>query len=445
MKCDLLINDCSYMDENFDIQEHMDIVIRDSKVLQIAKHNEKETPYNAAEIIQGKNKVAMPGLTDGHTHVCQHLLRGRISDEFPMIWTRFLVPFESTLTEEDVFESTQLSCLQMIKSGTTSFADAGGVHMDYAAQAVLRSGLRAALTRSTMNMGNVIPDAMKDTASRCIEKTEDLYKQYDGAGNGRLRIWFGLRQVISCSEELIRATGERAKELNTGVHVHLAEHKDEVVYCLEHYHLRPVEYLDSLGVLRENLTAAHCVAVTDREIKRMSQSQMKVIQCPRANFCCQGFPKTPQLLESNVFVGLGSDGAARDDISIFEEMKTIRTGLTAAFGLPVFDSMALPNKQILKMATQGGAAALQMKDVTGVIKPGSKADIILLNTHAPHLEPTSNLTYTIAETAYGSDVTDSIIDGKIIMKDKEVLTLDEEKILYECKNRMKTIYERAGI
>ncbi|HIZ77907.1 MAG TPA: amidohydrolase [Firmicutes bacterium] len=445
MKCDLLINDCSYMDENFDIQEHMDIVIRDSKVLQIAKHNEKETPYNAAEIIQGKNKVAMPGLTDGHTHVCQHLLRGRISDEFPMIWTRFLVPFESTLTEEDVFESTQLSCLQMIKSGTTSFADAGGVHMDYAAQAVLRSGLRAALTRSTMDMGNVIPDAMKDTASRCIEKTEDLYKQYDGAGNGRLRIWFGLRQVISCSEELIRATGERAKELNTGVHVHLAEHKDEVVYCLEHYHLRPVEYLDSLGVLRENLTAAHCVAVTDREIKRMSQSQMKVIQCPRANFCCQGFPKTPQLLESNVFVGLGSDGAARDDISIFEEMKTIRTGLTAAFGLPVFDSMALPNKQILKMATQGGAAALQMKDVTGVIKPGSKADIILLNTHAPHLEPTSNLTYTIAETAYGSDVTDSIIDGKIIMKDKEVLTLDEEKILYECKNRMKTIYERAGI
>lgn len=172
---------------------------------------------------------------------------------------------------------------------------------------------------------------------------------------------------------------------------------------------------------------------------------MKVIQCPRANFCCQGFPKTPQLLESNVFVGLGSDGAARDDISIFEEMKTIRTGLTAAFGLPVFDSMALPNKQILKMATQGGAAALQMKDVTGVIKPGSKADIILLNTHAPHLEPTSNLTYTIAETAYGSDVTDSIIDGKIIMKDKEVLTLDEEKILYECKNRMKTIYERAEI
>ena len=185
MKCDLLINDCSYMDENFDIQEHMDIVIRDSKVLQIAKHNEKETPYNAAEIIQGKNKVAMPGLTDGHTHVCQHLLRGRISDEFPMIWTRFLVPFESTLTEEDVFESTQLSCLQMIKSGTTSFADAGGVHMDYAAQAVLRSGLRAALTRSTMDMGNVIPDAMKDTASRCIEKTEDLYKQYDGTGNGQ--------------------------------------------------------------------------------------------------------------------------------------------------------------------------------------------------------------------------------------------------------------------
>ncbi len=445
MKCDLLIQDCSYMNPDFEIQEHMDIVIQDSKILQVSKHDPDNCTYEAKEILSGKNKLAMPGLTDGHTHVCQQLLRGRISDEFPMIWTRFLVPFESTLTEEDVFAGTQLACLQMIKSGTTSFADAGGVHMDQAAEAVLKAGLRGALARSTMDMGDAIPDSMKDTAHQCIEKTERLYKQYDGAGNGRLRIWFGLRQIISCSEELIRNTGEAAKELNTGVHIHLAEHKDEVIYCLEHYHMRPVEYLDALGVLNSNLTAAHCVAVTDREIKRMSQSRMKVIQCPRANFCCQGFPKTPQLLESGVFVGLGSDGAARDDLSIFEEMKTLRTGLTAAFGLPVFDSMALPNTHILKMATQGGAASMRMRDVSGSIKLGSKADIILLNIHAPHLEPSSNLTYTIAETAYGSDVTDSIIDGKIIMKDRTVLTLDEEQILYDCKHRMKTIYERAGI
>lgn len=451
MQCDILIKDCSYMDKDINIHEHVDLWIAKGRIAAVTlaaqreKHNREGMAFEPDQIIDGHNKLAMPGLIDGHTHVCQHLLRGRISDEFPMIWTRFLVPFESCLTPEDVYLSASLACLQMIKSGTTAFADAGGAHMDQAACAVLVSGMRAALTRSTMDMGPTIPQSMKEPAQKCINKTEELYKLYHGAENGRLHIWFGLRQIISCSEELLRMTASAAQEYQTGIHMHLAEHKDEVIYCLEHYHMRPVEYMDVVGVLGENLVAAHCVAVTEKEIRRMRDRKMKVVHCPRANFCCQGFPKTPALLEENISVGLGSDGSARDDISIFEEMKTIRVGLTAAWGLPVFDSMALPNKQVLKMATQGGAAALQMEGVTGTIEVGSKADIILLNIHAPHLEPTSNLAYTIAETAYGSDVTDSIIDGKVVMKDREVLTLDEEKILYECKGRMKSIYERAGI
>lgn len=445
MKCDILIKDCTYMDAEFEIHEHVNIVIKDTKVAEIVESGNDTEEYEAKVIIDGKNKLAMPGLTDGHTHVCQHLLRGRISDEFPMIWTRFLVPFESRLTEEDVYWSAELACLQMLKSGTTAFADAGGTHMDRVADAVLEAGMRAALARSTMDKGEFIPESMKDTAERCIEKTEELYKKYHGAGEGRVQIWFGLRQIISCSEELVRMSAQRAKELKTGVHVHLAEHKDEVIYCLEHYHMRPVEYMDYTGALGPNLLAAHCVAITDQEIRLMSEKQMKVVHCPRANFCCQGFPKTPQLLGNSVSVGLGSDGAARDDISIFEEMKTIRTGLTAAWGLPVYDSMVLPNKQVLKMATKGEADALQMEGAAGIIAKGNKADMILLNIHAPHLEPTSNLAYTIAETAYSSDVTDSIINGKVVMKDREVLTLDEEKILYECSSRIKSIYERAGI
>ena len=206
-----------------------------------------------------------------------------------------------------------------------------------------------------------------------------------------------------------------------------------------------MEYLHKTGVLGENVVAAHCVAVADREIPLMASSGMKVVHCPRANFCCQGFPKTPQFLDRGVTVGLGSDGAARDDVSIFEEMKTIRTGLSAAWGLPVFDSTALPNKDILRMATMGGAAAMQMEAVEGAVRPGAKADLILIRTHAPHLEPTSNLAYPVAETAYGSDVSDSIINGKLVMKERQVLTLDEEAILADAGHRMKQVYERAGI
>lgn len=445
MTCDILISNCSVLTPDYNVAENMSIAIRDSRIAAIDKAELLSETYTAKETIDGRGKLAMPGLVDGHTHVCQHLLRGRISDEFPMIWTRFLVPFESNLEPDDVYWSTQLACLQMIRSGTTAFADAGGTHMNRAADAVLESGLRAAIARSVMDQGGNIPDSMKDRTRDCIEKTVDLYQGYHGKGNGRIQIYFGLRQLMSCSEELIRLTGDYARQLKTGVHTHLAEHKDEVVFCLENFHLRPVEYLHHLGLVGENLLAAHCVAISEAEIDLISRQQMNVVHFPRANFCCQGFPKTPRLLETGAVVGLGSDGAARDDISIFEEMKTIRVGLTAAWGLPIFDSTVLPNRAILRMALQGGASALGLKQELGALEPQRKADIILLDIRQPHLYPSHNLTNTLAEAANAQDVTDSIINGAIVMRNREVLTLDEERILAECAGRARKIFERAGI
>ena len=445
MTCDIFISNCSVLMPDTSVADNMSIAIKDSRILAVDREETLRGKYTAKETIDGRGKLAMPGLVDGHTHVCQHLLRGRISDEFPMIWTRFLVPFESNLEPDDVYWSTQLACLQMIRSGTTSFADAGGTHLDRAADAAIEAGMRAAIARSVMDQGGNIPDAMKDSTKDCIDKTVELYRGYHGKGDGRIQIYFGLRQIMSCSPELIRLTGETARELGTGVHTHLAEHKDEVVYCLEKFHLRSVEFLDSLGLVRENLVAAHCVAISESEVSLISRRQMNVVHCPRANFCCQGFPKTPRLLEAGAVVGLGSDGSARDDISIFEEMKTIRVGLTAAWGLPIFDSTVLPNQSILKMATQGGAAAMGMKEELGVLAPEKKADVILLNIHQPHLYPSHNLTNTIAEAANAQDVTDSIINGVLVMKDREVLTLDEEKILAECAARKEKIFARAGI
>ncbi len=185
----------------------------------------------------------MPGFVDAHTHTCQQLLRGRLADEYPMIWTRFLVPFESTLTPDDVYWSAKLACLEMIRSGTTSFADSGGVHMHRAADAVIESGMRAAIARSTMDMGGEICSAMKESAEDAIARTEELYRNYHGAGDGRVEIWFALRQVMTCSPELVRRTAEKAAEYSTGIHAHLCEHRDEVRFCLERYRKRPAEFL----------------------------------------------------------------------------------------------------------------------------------------------------------------------------------------------------------
>ena len=385
----------------------------------------------------------MPGLVDGHTHTCQQLLRGRVSDEYPMVWTRFLVPFESNLRPEDSYVSGQLACLEMIKHGTTAFADSGGVYMDRVADAVVESGMRAAIAKSTMDMGNAITGAMKETAKEAVAHTRELYKGYQGAGDGRVDIWFAIRQVMTCSQDLIAMVRDAAEELHTGIHAHLCEHKDEVSFCLQNYKLRPAQFLESMGVLGPNLLTAHNVMLSDEDIALMAERGVKVIHCPRANLANHGFPKAPQILQAGLQVGLGCDGAAPSNLDLFDEMKVLRYGMIAYWGLPSFNPVVMTCATVLKMASWGGACALGKGDILGTVEEGKKADVILLNIDQPHIQPTQNLLNTIVEAANGHDVTDSIIDGRLVMKNREVLTLDEEKICFEAQKHMEEIIKRA--
>lgn len=444
MNCDLILQNCSVLTANMQILEGQSIAITGDSITEIGPASEIASKYQAQDSLTGHDKLAMPGLIDGHTHVCQQLLRGRTVDEWPMIWTRFLVPFESNLEPEDVYYSTLLCCLEMIKSGTTGFIESGGVHMERAVDATLESGMRAAIARSTMDMGAFITGLMKDTPEGCIEKTEKLYHAYHGAGNDRIHIWFAMRQVMTCSPELVRGVAQRAKELHTGVHAHLCEHRDEVRFCLENYRQRPVEFLLEQGMLAPNFLTAHNVALTEHDISLMKQQDVKVIHCPDSNLTNHGFSKTPRILEEHMTVGLGSDGASSSCLNLFDQMKFMRYAMTAYWGLPAFDPMVMPCDTLLRMATAGGAAAMQRDDI-GTLAPGKKADIILLKLDAPHLWPSADMVKTIVTAAGPGDVCDSIIDGKVIMKNRQVLTLDEERIIAECKIRQKKIFERAGI
>lgn len=444
MKCDILIKNCQVLNPDFTISTDCSVAIDNTLIVEIGNSKEMELKYEPEETIQGKGKLLMPGLIDGHTHTCQQLLRGKVSDEYPMIWTRFLVPFESNLTPEDSYVSAQLACLEMIKSGTTAFADSGGVHMHRVADAVIESGMRAAIAKSTMDMGNAITGAMKETAEEAIERTEELYKAYQGAGDGRVDIWFAIRQVMTCSEKLVRMVVEKAKEYNTGIHAHLCEHKDEVSFCLQNYKKRPAEFLNDLGALGPNLLTAHNVVLSEHDITLMAEKGVKVIHCPRTNLANHGFPKTPRILEAGASVGLGCDGSAPSNSSLFDEIKVLRYGTLAYWGLTVFDPVVLTCTTLLKMATQGGANAIQHGDILGTVEVGKKADLILLNVDQPHITPSQVLVNTIVEAASGHDVTDSIINGKVVMKNREVLTLDEERIIAESKIKMKEIVARAG-
>ena len=235
---DLLIQNVSVLMPDFSVKEGQNIYVKDSRIVKIADAAADDAK-EAKEVISGRGKLVMPGLIDGHTHTCQQLLRGRTANEYPMVWTRILVPFESNLTPEDCYYSAKLACLEMIKSGTTAFAESGSTHMGDVAEAVKESGMRAAIARSTMDIGGAIPDSMKISAEKNMQLTQDLYEKYQGAGEGRLDIWFAIRQVMTCSPELIREIGTEARRLKTGIHAHLCEHKDEVSFCLQHYGKRP--------------------------------------------------------------------------------------------------------------------------------------------------------------------------------------------------------------
>ena len=439
---DLIIKNCSVMMPDFSIKKEQDILIQDSFIVKIT---DTDDGYESKEVLNGKNKLVMPGLVDGHTHTCQQLLRGRTANEYPMVWTRILVPYESSLTPEDCYWSAKLACLEMIKSGTTAFAESGSTHMGDVANAVIESGMRAALARSTMDIGDAIPDCMKESSELNILHTEALYDKYQGTGDGRVDIWFAIRQVMTCSPELIREIGKEARRLKTGIHAHLCEHKDEVSFCLQHYQKRPAEFLDDMGVLGPNLLTAHNVVLSERDIDLLGERNVKLIHCPRANYANHGFPKTPRILQNNMSLGLGCDGASRPNLSLFAEMKHLLYGTMAFWGIPIFDPDIICAKDLLKMVTVGGARALQHEAELGTIEEGKKADLITINLMQPHLAPTHNLLNTLVDCAAEHDVTDSVINGKIVMRDRNVLTMNEEEIIKECSKRMKQIAERSGI
>ena len=201
--------------------------------------------------------------------------------------------------------------------------------------------------------------------------------------------------------------------------------------------------INEMGILGPNLLTAHNVMLSDHDIALMAERGVKMIHCPRANLSNHGFPKAPQILESGASVGLGCDGAAPSNLDIFDEMKALRYSMIAYWGLPSFNPVVMTCPTLLKMASQGGANAIGHGDILGSVEEGKKADLILLNIDQPHITPTQNLVNTIVDAANGHDVMDSIINGKLVMKNREVLTLDEERIRFEATQHMNEIIKRA--
>lgn len=427
------------------------LAVKESRILAIGKTDDLETRYRGDKTIDGTHHALMPGLIDCHAHVHQQFLRTAWwidTPALPVGWQNFLMPFEGTLTREDAQLGAQLACINMIKSGTTCFADAGGSHPDTLAEVVRDTGMRAVIARSTADMGEGPELGMKNmvfSTKDAVKKNVELVERWHNAADGRIHAWFGLRQIMVCSEELWEQFKELSMTYKTGIHTHLAEVPDEVVWALRRWGKRPVERLYETGFLGPNILFAHMVYLTDRELSRAAERGVKIAHCPVG--ILQGISrptKVPQMLAAGITVGLGTDGAALRNLDMFQEMMVAGFMHRGQFGSQYMDTVAIPSDQILAMTTIDAAKALLWDRDIGSLEPGKLADFVMVDLRAAHLTPAYRLYPLLVYFARGSDVDTVVINGKVVMENRHLTIIDEQDVLTRAEDRSRQLIENIN-
>ena len=426
------------------------LAVRGNQIVAIGRAADMTAAYAAPQTIDARQHVVMPGLIDTHTHTAQQFQRSLVKwlgRERPFkepVWQTLLFPFEASLTDEDMHLSGLFAYANMLKVGTTTFADSGGPCPEALAPAIEQTGIRGVLARSTVDATDGIPPEMTDTVAGVIQKGERLYQQWHGKADGRIRVWMGMRQIMVCSEDLLHAVRGLADQFKTGIHIHLAEGPYEVDWAIIRAGQRPTEYLASRGFLGPGVHAAHSVMLSERELDLYQAHDVSVGHCPVAMFSYTGVAKVPEMLRRNLRVGLGSDGAAFSggSLDLFQQMKMAYHTHSVVYGMPYRDISPVSQEDMLEVATLGGARALRWDNEIGSLEVGKKADLILLSTDDLDVMPSYDPLHTASSSASGAQVRTVIVDGRVVVRDGVLLTLDEQALREEIRARAPKIVER---
>ena len=407
------------------------VAIRQDTIIATGIAADLQAQYPDTAVLAAEHGLILPGLVNTHTHAAMSYLRG-LADDIPLMqWLKeYIFPVEAKLTGKVVYQATLLSLAEMIKSGTTSFCDMYLFAKDVASAAE-KSGMRAWV-------GEVFYDFPSpnygDVASG-FRYVEDLFAHY--ANHPLIKVTLAPHAVYTCSPGLLRNLKNTADRYGALYIIHLAENKEEVESVKKQYGASPVMHLENLGLLQSNVVADHCVMVTDKEIKILAQRGVKVVHCPESNMkLASGIAPVPAMLAANLTVGLGTDGSAsNDNVDMFGEMNSA----AKLHKVNTLDSTALPAETVLEMATMGGARVLSAVNEIGSLEPGKKADLIVLDMNQPHLTPLFNIPSHMVYGARGADVVHSVVNGRIVMENRRLTTLDEEEILAAIEDLGHTI------
>ncbi|MGB5577203.1 MAG: amidohydrolase [Woeseiaceae bacterium] len=427
-RIDLIVNGdyVVAMDEAGSVYENGAIAIDDGLILAIGPAADILAEYSAVKTLDGENRIVMPGLINGHSHAAMTLLRGVADDLALMDWlNNYIFPAEVEFVDpEFVRIGTELACWEMIRGGTTTFVDMY-YYPDTIAEVIDRCGMRALISATVIDQRS--PDA--EDAGDSIQKGIDFIERWQGK-NDRITPIFGPHANYTLDAEQLKATRAAAKELGVAISIHLSESPFEVQYSRDTYGTTSIKLLDSIGFLDGPTIAAHVVWPTKDEIPILVERQVGVIHNPTSNMkIASGIAPIAEMLAAGVRVGLGTDGAAsNNDLDMWEEMRLA----SLLQKVDRMDPEVMPATTVLTMATRGGANAIGLGDSIGSLEVGKKADLIQVAFEDVHHVPTYDVISHLVYVTDEQDVATVVVDGKVLMEDKEILAIDTNRVRAEA-------------
>jgi cytosine/adenosine deaminase-related metal-dependent hydrolase len=430
------------------------VAIQDDSIIAVGKTHELKRDQRARITIDGRGQTVLPGLIDCHAREAQAIMRGAAEDTtFPDPWlTQYVWPLEGHLTPEIARASARLCMLEMIKSGTTTFADPL-IHLkwdfDSIAQSVWDSGLRAVLCKSVNDTPTyaalerkdmMIGTGMEEDKDAAIAEAMRMHHKWHGKDN-RIKIWFGPTTPGGCTQSTLKEVTQLARENGMGVTTNFAEEEEDVEYVKKAIGTGMFDYARACGLVGENILLVHSIGLSNEEIDYLAATKTRVCTTPISEGRFGPVTRAVEMLEKGVCVSLGCDGGiASNTYDMFREMRGM-AALNKVDRLPT----AMPCETCLEIATRNGAKALGWEGIVGSIEVGKKADLIVANLDSAHVTPNINVLASLVHSVHGGDVTYVIANGKMIMSEGEVKTMDEERVLKDARKCAEELISAAGL
>lgn len=429
------------MNREREVLAEADVLIQDGRIARVGRN--LRTRGGGLRVLDVTGKVVLPGFIHGHLHACQTLFRNRADGLELLDWLRERIwPFEAAHDADSMRVSADLTFAELIRSGATAALDMGSVrHYDAVFESARDCGFRLTGGKAMMDAPDV-PTGLHESTEASLAESLALLERWHGTHGDRLRYAFAPRFVLSCTEKLMREVGRLARDKGVRIHTHASENRSEIQVVRELTGRDNVAWFHELGLTGPHVTLAHCVWVSEEEQRLLRDTRTVVCHCPSSNLkLASGFAPVPEMLEAGVPLCLGADGApCNNNLDMFTEMR-----LAALLHKPRVGPRGMPPERVLEMATLGGARAIGMEAELGSLEEGKRADVTVVDLSGLHTTPADpqDVLSPLVYAARSTDVVHVLIDGKPVLKDRALLTLDAASVASSARQHSARIAARV--